>query len=715
MATPKWQPGKLYPPGSLVVPRTAPVAGTILPIENPSFETGDLTGWTVLAGNFVVTDQEQGAYEGQYELTTRHEPEDIIVSDTRAPIRPGDACTARIYLKPTRSSDRGTVRIYWYDENGDPLATREFDENPHKTPGHIQGTGGWRQSTLTKNAPAGAAFFAVGVYVRKHTGSYFGVDLASWHYPVHQPQQGLMYKAVQPATGYSDTTEPAWPGVLGQQVTDNEVIWEAVSISRVVWEARPTMLSGADEPDWPTTAGARVSDGTISWEAVSRRVEDPNCPNSRVTAIVASKVFKADRDIVRFSATANPLDWTTERDAGYLPTGLQQANANDMAVLNQYRGNLVAFNASSFQMWQVDPDPQAMAILDQMDGIGSSWQGAAQPVGNELFYLSQQGVRTVGIANAAHNLAAGDVGQPIDELVQEHVEAGIKALSTYYPGAGQYWLAFTEDTPAGELRISGDLPDGRVGDPIDYTYLTTGGLRPYRFRIVSGSLPPGTTMDPATSRVTGEFTVPGFYSWRVQVEDRLGNSAWVDDNCTVDTGEFLPPQLSDWRYLQISEDDDSDYSAPEYDDSHWPTGAAPFGGWEEGYGPVEISRGAPDGFNYPPQYDSRFEEKFGTAWDVHTRLWIRRTLTLPEGPIANVRVIAYIEDHCNFFVNGYLFLSTPEDHDGGIGQTFVVGSDSFVQGENVIAIQCGDEPDVPGISVTYADFILEWTTDPPDV
>jgi hypothetical protein len=116
-------------------------------------------------------------------------------------------------------------------------------------------------------------------------------------------------------------------------------------------------------------------------------------------------------------------------------------------VLAPYRSNLAAFNASSFQNWQVDPDPSAMAILDQMDGIGSTYQQAAQPVGTELYYLSQLGVRSVSVAAGSDNLAAGDVGMPIDPLVQAAMAGATSTpRAAYYPSAGQYWLAFADDT-----------------------------------------------------------------------------------------------------------------------------------------------------------------------------------------------------------------------------------------------------------------------------
>ena len=56
---------------------------------------------------------------------------------------------------------------------------------------------------------------------------------------------------------------------------------------------------------------------------IARMVEDENCPNSKIVAIAASKVFAGDGDIAPYSATVNPLDWSTPEDSGFLPTGLQ--------------------------------------------------------------------------------------------------------------------------------------------------------------------------------------------------------------------------------------------------------------------------------------------------------------------------------------------------------------------------------------------------------
>ena len=442
MATPIWSPGKVYAPGALVVPRTqAAIPGQA--IANAGFETGS-TGWSLAAGWAATTAGVAGraAYAGDGFATFTGSGEGTIVEATGHACKPAQSITAACYLRSSGSGSTANALILlaWYDATNTFISTSTASASVTRT------NGVWRQSTITATAPAGAAFVRAGASVTiTSDGGYFDVDEFTWNY-VPPGASVLQYKAVQASPAASGGEEPAWPTTVGGTVFDGGVTWQAVLMSRVVWQARSLLVSGDTEPEWPTEPGAFVSDGSISWEAVSRRVEDENCPTSKVTAILASKVFKADRDIVRFSATANPLDWTTAEDAGYLPTGLQQANANDMAVLQPYRGHLAAYNASSFQNWQVDPDPQLMTLLDQMDGVGSTWQHAAQAVGDELFYLSQLGVRTVGIASAAENLSAGDVGMPVDPLVQAAVRTArqtyVDPLATYYPSAGQYWLAF---------------------------------------------------------------------------------------------------------------------------------------------------------------------------------------------------------------------------------------------------------------------------------
>lgn len=544
MATPVWQPAKLYSPGALVQPATA-VPPVVTSLDNAGFDDGTLTGWTFAnvggsaAASVTTLNSHGGTYNLAYDGGNGSGSEggiELIGQNTEYPAAtPGLTVVASIQVRLSSSGvAAGRVRLFWYTA-GDVLISVS-DGNLVQKPASRSER--WVQSTVTGIAPATTAKVKVGFWGNANGSGDVRFDSLTWNYTSASAPAGLIYKAVQAAVGTSDTDEPVWPSTLGVQVVDNTVTWEAVLANRVVWEASPIMVSGATEPTWPTTVGERITDGTISWEVISRRVEDEKCPNSKVVTIVASKVFAADGDIVRFCASANPLDWSTPEDAGYLPTGLQQANANDMAVLNQYRSNVVAFNASSFQNWQADPDPAAMAILDQMDGIGSSWQHAAQPVGNELFYLSQLGVRTVGIAAGAENLMAGDVGMPIDPLVREAMaaEPNGRPVATYYPGAGQYWLAMRAPLPTiVGPTITGSAPDGIEGvayTGFSYT-VTPGDGAIVLVEVSEGLLPPTVSMDGAGVLDTAVTTTAGDYAYDVYALDTNGLSFTHPDSVTV--------------------------------------------------------------------------------------------------------------------------------------------------------------------------------------
>lgn len=439
MTTPVWQPGTLYPNGSLVVPSSAPPPAFV-PLPNPSFENAthdeDWTldaGWTVeAAGGF------SGAYCAQFELIGNG----YITNDETPDAVPGLSVNVSCMVEQgaADAGDAGArVELVWLDASDVVISVSQGNDIN-------SGAGGaYQKSQVTATAPAGTAKFQVRARAFSN-GHSLRVDLFTWAYSYGGVPAGLQFRAVQPATGSSGSSEPAWPTVLGVQVVDNEVIWEAVDLDRVVWEAHPILLSGPTEPTWPEGVGGSVLDNTIIWTAASLQITDENCPHSKVVTILASKVFAGARDITRFCATNNPRDWTSDQDAGFLPTGLQKFGANDVAVLAQYRGNLAVMNSQVYQLWQVDPDPSLMAILDAQPAIGSVHHLAAIQVANDLMYLAALGVRSLSVTGSSQNLKSGATGEPIDVLVQAELAAAAAIseppIGLFYPGAGQYWVAF---------------------------------------------------------------------------------------------------------------------------------------------------------------------------------------------------------------------------------------------------------------------------------
>jgi hypothetical protein len=464
MSITTWSPGTVYVPGALVFPRSVDgAAATTIP--NADFESGD-SGWTKGTGWAINTNL---AFAGSYSAEFTGSGTDTLIHSTKHAISPGKAITANCFVHQGAAADdvaTAAVTLTWYTSADAVIST---------STGNTISTGDvgvWFKSTVSATAPATAAKVSIGCTATSD-GTALNVDNFSWNYVTGVAATGLAYKAVQAEAGTSGAQEPTWPTVVGNQVVDNEVTWEAVITGSVTWEASSVLTSGTDEPTWPTVAGAYVSDNNIAWETTPLRITDDNCPHSTVVAIAASKVFAGDTDVVRFCTTLNARDWSTAEDAGFIPSGLQQESQVGVDAMGVYRGNLGIWSGSTFQVWQVDPDPASMNLLDAMEGVGSVWHQAVQPVSDDLFFLASPGwVRSVAIAAGTNNLATGDVGKPIDVLIKPEAEAdNIEPIATYYPGAGQYWLAFRPGTD-GEGDGNGNGNGGNGGNGFsDYEYL----------------------------------------------------------------------------------------------------------------------------------------------------------------------------------------------------------------------------------------------------
>ena len=502
MTAPIWSPGATILPGTVVIP-TVNAAAVAVPPTNADFEAGN-SGWALGTG-WVIANIGSGAFAGVWAATKTGVGASELLNNNVVAVTPGQYINATARIKASGAANNlGVVFIEWQTAGNVRISLSTGS-------GTFASNGVYYTSTAIGNAPATAAFARVGISATVGASGSITADSVTWSYLAPSSLAGVMYQATQAVVGTTGAAEPVWPTIVGNTIVDNTVTWTAVVTNRVVWEAHAISASGAAEPAWPVVVGGIISDGTTQWAAESRRVSDLKCPHSKEVTIGASKVFATKQDIVRFSATVNPLDWSSANDAGYLPTGLQQNGSNDTKVLSVYRGNLVDFSGSTFQMWQIDPDPAQMDMLDQIEGAGSIQHRAAQPVGNDLYYLAANGVRSVGISIASTNLAQGDVGKPVDSLVAASLLAsGGAPLGFYYPSYGQYWLCMRTAPPliqgsgtggggggSGTINLSGDAPDTIMGATYNFTGYSLIGASPLgsAWSIKSGALPAGLTLN----------------------------------------------------------------------------------------------------------------------------------------------------------------------------------------------------------------------------
>jgi YVTN family beta-propeller protein/uncharacterized repeat protein (TIGR03803 family) len=83
------------------------------------------------------------------------------------------------------------------------------------------------------------------------------------------------------------------------------------------------------------------------------------------------------------------------------------------------------------------------------------------------------------------------------------------------------------------LTLSCPIGTGVVGVLYSSTVTVSGGVAPYTFSIISGSLPPGLTLNSSTGAITGTPTTAGTYNFTSKVVDSQGNKATASCSITI--------------------------------------------------------------------------------------------------------------------------------------------------------------------------------------
>lgn len=180
----------------------------------------------------------------------------------------------------------------------------------------------------------------------------------------------------------------------------------------------------------------------------STQIDDENCPHSRACLKTQSKIYAVgkDGDVVRYCATGKPRDWSAEKDAGFLPTGMNARGDRTATALGLQQGRLAVLTRDSCQLWTVDPDPNNTGLYDTVENVGSTFPKTVANVAGDLYFLSDYGVRSVTTQAYTDNLLDEDVGSPIDTLVRQAITQaladGTIPRSFYFYGTGQYILCF---------------------------------------------------------------------------------------------------------------------------------------------------------------------------------------------------------------------------------------------------------------------------------
>lgn len=254
----------------------------VVPLINPSFEDGTLTGWTADADIAVVSGgTPYGTFQAQFDGeagATR------IVQTAKTLVAAGTIVKGScFYAQGTASSGKNTGRVIleWYD-NAD-LKISESLGNLISSSG-----GGWQASNVTATAPVGASKVAIGCLSMRTHGAVSGVDFFTWDLQeaptveLTYPQDGVTYLPGDPVPYRVDFSVDT-PVATSVTYTAEDTVTSIPTVVGTSTEA-PFSLNSAILPtgNYDVTAEATYASGDVVVSNVNNlTIGEPTPPTTR--------------------------------------------------------------------------------------------------------------------------------------------------------------------------------------------------------------------------------------------------------------------------------------------------------------------------------------------------------------------------------------------------------------------------------------------------
>lgn len=166
------------------------------------------------------------------------------------------------------------------------------------------------------------------------------------------------------------------------------------------------------------------------------------------SATYKGKEYVAAGSTLYFSKLNDATKWGTyELGSGFIDMSNNFGGREDLTGFGAYQGYVAIFTRRNCQLWFFDPDPASNAQKQILDNTGCLAPGSVASVGAvDMFYLADNGIRSLRARENTDAAYANDIGSPVDQLVIDHMRTltetdKYNAKSIIEPEDGRYWLS----------------------------------------------------------------------------------------------------------------------------------------------------------------------------------------------------------------------------------------------------------------------------------
>ncbi len=150
-----------------------------------------------------------------------------------------------------------------------------------------------------------------------------------------------------------------------------------------------------------------------------------------------NKLFTPGGSVLNFSALNDPTRWGLDQTgqnigAGFVNMQTAWGGSEPITAIENFNGSLAVFSASCVQIWDMDPDPQKIQLVQTIPNIGAVSRRASvagmSGVDASVMFLSRAGIRTINPRGSSVFGSLGNIGAPVDALVLADMAASGTAI-----------------------------------------------------------------------------------------------------------------------------------------------------------------------------------------------------------------------------------------------------------------------------------------------
>jgi len=204
---------------------------------------------------------------------------------------------------------------------------------------------------------------------------------------------------------------------------------------------------------------------------------DPSCSMGYYGRLWVGGVTE-ETDVLYYSDTLLETKWSSGA-AGVLDLKTVWGT-DDIVAISTFAGNLVIFGRRNIVLYTGAEDPDTMQLVEVIRGIGCVSRDTVQSVGDDLYFLSDTGVRSLARTTEKANLPLTDYSLTIKDTLVRHISQSNPdtAKAIYIESEGIYLLAFTDNDLMYVFDIKHKTP---VGTPRITTWSTSNNRNPLNF------------------------------------------------------------------------------------------------------------------------------------------------------------------------------------------------------------------------------------------